>query len=65
MSYLNQQARICEIAKGREKMKMPKFEKKNALFGYFGLRFKKTIVTFETSTPKFVYLQNFGKKQNA
>ena len=52
---------------------MPKLGTKNALFGYFwpkyliwvflGNNFKKTIVIFEISTLKFVYLQNFTKKQ--
>ena len=31
--------------------------------GVFGLEFKKTIVIFDISTLKFVYLQNFTKKQ--
>ena len=36
----------------------------NALFGYFRARIiKETVVTFEISTLKFVYLQNFMKKQ--
>ena len=30
--------------------------------GIFGLKFKRTIVIFETSTLKFVYLQNLGEK---
>ena len=37
---------------------------KKALFGYFWARIlKKAIVIFEISTLKFVYLQNFTKKQ--
>ena len=32
-------------------------------YGIFGLEFWKTIVTFEIITLKFVYLQNFTKKQ--
>ena len=32
---LNQQPRICQNAKLHEKIKMPKFGTKNALFGYF------------------------------
>ena len=43
---------------------MPKFGTKNALSGYFGKIFRKTIVIFEISTLKFAYLQNFTKKQN-
>ena len=36
----------------------------NALFGYFWARIiKETVVKFEISTLKFVYLQNFTKKQ--
>ena len=31
--------------------------------GIFGLEFSKTIVIFEIDTLKFVYLQNFAKKQ--
>ena len=31
--------------------------------GVFGLEFKKTVVIFDISTLKFVYLQNFTKKQ--
>ena len=52
---------------------MPEFGNKNALFGYFdqqcliwgflGKIFRKTTVLFEISTLKFVYLQNFTKKQ--
>ena len=43
---------------------MPKFGTKNALFGGFlGKIFRKTIVIFEIITLKFVYLQNFTKKQ--
>ena len=45
---------------------MPKFGTKNALFGYIWARIKKkTIVIFEISTLKFVYLQNFTKKQKS
>ena len=36
----------------------------NALFGYFRTRIiKETVVKFKISTLKFVYLQNFRKKQ--
>ena len=53
---------------------MSKFATKNAIFGYFFTKktligyfwariFKKTIVIFEISTLKFVYLTNFTKKQ--
>ena len=31
--------------------------------GIFGLEFSKTIVILEIGNPKFVYLQNFAKKQ--
>ena len=31
--------------------------------GIFGLEFSKTIVIFEIGTLKFVYLQNFAKRQ--
>ena len=51
---------------------MSKFGIKNALFGIFDQEcliwvfqakmFKKTIIMFEISTFKFVYLQNFAKK---
>ena len=54
-------------------MKVPKFGTKKALFGYFdqkcliwvflGKNFKKPFAIFEISTLKFVYLQNFTKKQ--
>ena len=70
----NQLPRICLIAKFLRKAKMPKCGIKNALFGYFwpkisylgilGRNFEKTIVIFEISTLKFVYLENFTKKQN-
>ena len=69
----NQLPRICLIAKFLRKAKMPKCGIKNALFGYFwpkisylgilGRNFEKTIVIFEISTLKFVYFQNFTKKQ--
>ena len=40
------------------------FLKKNVLFGYFCARIiKKIIVIFEIRSLKFVYLQNFVKKQ--
>ena len=40
------------------------FLTKNALFGYFWVRIlKKTIVIFEISSLKFVYLQNFTEKK--
>ena len=52
---------------------MPKFGTTNAIFWYFWakilkkllshLNFEKTIVTFETIILKFIYLQNFTKKQ--
>ena len=54
----------CKIS---VKEKMPKFETRNALFGYlgsFGLEFEKNIVIFEISTLEFVSLQNFGKNKN-
>ena len=35
----NQHPRICQTAKFREKMKMPKFRTKNVLFEYFRLEF--------------------------
>ena len=41
------------------------FLTKNALFGYFWARvLNETIVIFEFCTLKFVYLENFTKKQN-
>ena len=43
-------------------MKMPKFGTKNALFGNFGLRIKKTIVIFEISTLEFGIRRNFVNK---
>ena len=42
---------------------MLKFGTKNALLGIFGQEFQKTIVIFEISTLKFVYPQNYTKKQ--
>ena len=59
----NQHIRVCLIAKYHEIMKMPKFATKSALIGYFWARILKTIVIFEISTFKFVYFQNFTKKQ--
>ena len=63
------------IAKLGEEPEMPEFGTKNALsgifdknvlFGYFRAKsLKKTIVIFEISTLKFVYLQNFTKNKNA
>ena len=70
ISYLKSTPSNCKIF---EEKKMPEFGKKNALFGYFdqqcliwgflGKIFRKTTVLFEISTLKFVYLQNFTKKQ--
>ena len=64
---------ICIIAKYRKIIKMPKFGTKNVLFEYFwqkcfiwiflGKMFRRTIVIFKISTLKFLYLQNFTKKQ--
>ena len=42
---------------------MPKFGTKNALFGFFWARIKKNIVRCKISTIKFVYFQNFMRKQ--
>ena len=52
---------------------MPKLGTKNTLcgcfwpkipyLGIFGQEFKKTIVIYKINTVKFVYLQNFTKKQ--
>ena len=39
------------------------FEKKCIIWVFLGKNFKKTIVIFEISTLKFVYLTNFTKKQ--
>ena len=47
-------------------LKMPYlgiFDQKDLIWVYLGKSFKKTIFIFETSTLKFVYLQNFTKKQ--
>ena len=52
---------FVELIKFAEKTEMPKFRRKNALFGYFWNIILKTIVVFEISTLKFVYLQNFTK----
>ena len=46
----NQHPRTCLIAKFREKMKMPKFGTKNALFGYLWDRILKNFVIFKIST---------------
>ena len=69
----NQHLQISVIAKLYKETKMLKFGTKNALLSIFdekcltwvflGKNFKKTIVIFEISTLKFVYLQNFTKKQ--
>ena len=39
------------------------FDKECLIWVFLGKNFKKTIVRFEISTFKFVYLQNFMKKQ--
>ena len=39
------------------------FDKECLIWVFLGKNFKKTIVRFEISTLKFVYLQNFTKKQ--
>ena len=39
------------------------FDKECLIWVFLGENFKKTIVRFEISTLKFVYLQNFMKKQ--
>ena len=61
-SYIwNQHPRIGLIPKFREKMKMPIFGTKNALFGYFWTR-----ILFEINTLEFVnyefltHIMNFG-----
>ena len=69
----HQHLQISVIAKLYKETKMLKFGTKNALLGIFdekcliwvflGKNFKKNIVIFEISTLKFVYLQNFTKKQ--
>ena len=38
------------------------FDQKYLIWVFFGKNLKKTIVKFEISTLKFVYLQNFTKK---
>ena len=46
--------------------KMPyvgNFDQKYLIWVFLGENFKKTIAIFEISTLKFVYLQNFTKKQ--
>ena len=45
-------------------MKMPKFWTKNALFGYFGLEFQKTIVIFEISTLEFAKIESLTYTMN-
>ena len=60
----NQHPQICLVAKFGAKIKILKFGTKNVLFGYFwAWNLKKTIVRFEISTFKYVYLQNITKKQ--
>ena len=39
------------------------FDQKCYIWVFLGHNFKKTIVIFEISTLKFVYMQNFMKKQ--
>ena len=56
----NQTPPNCLIAKFCAKIL--KFGTKNALFGYFGLRFWKTVVISEVSTLEFALLQSFLKK---
>ena len=41
------------------------FDQKCVIWVFLGKIFRKTIVTFEITTLKFVYLQKFGKNQNA
>ena len=61
--YLKSAATNCLMTKLQEKAKMHKFGTKNALFAYFWARIQNnSIVIFKTNTLKFVYLQNFRKK---
>ena len=69
----NQHLQISEIVKFLRKQKClnlgPKmpylgiFDQKWLIWVFSGTVFRKTIVIFEISTLKFVYLQNFPKKQ--
>ena len=51
------------MTKFHEKAKMPKLGPKIPYLGIFGLEFENNFVIFEISTLKFLYLQNFMKKQ--
>ena len=42
---------------------MPAFNQECLIWVFLGKNFKKTVVIFEIITLKFVYLQNFPKKQ--
>ena len=55
----NQRLSNCLIAKFSAKIRILKFETKNALFGCFGQQFWKTIAIFEISSLKFALLQSF------
>ena len=43
--------------------KRPAFNQECLIWVFLGKNFKKTVVIFEIITLKFVYLQNFPKKQ--
>ena len=58
----NKRPPYCLIAKFYGKIRILKFETKNALFKCFWEQFWKTIVIFEISTHEFALLQSFKQK---
>ena len=58
----NQHPPIYLIAKFGAKIRIVKFGNKNALFGCFGQKFWKTIVTFEIDGLQFALLQSLAQK---
>ena len=58
----NQHPQVCQIAKFREKTKLPKFVTKNALFGYFWGRILKNYYHIWNQHPEVCLLAKFYDK---
>ena len=60
----NQHHRICLIGKYREIMKIPKFGRKNALFGYFCAAIWKQCCHIWNRHPRFHLIANIFQRNN-
>ena len=58
----NQRPPGCIIAKFRAKIRILEFGTRNALFGYFGQQFRKTIAIFAIIAREFALLQSLVQK---